>query len=343
MGRSLYPLPGLDLRDFGAKADDATDMSAAVTNALAALDRAVGGIVEIPPGKYYLGASVVIPKDFQEGAQVVIRGYGAQLRTDQAIAMIRRTPANQSEALNTMVGASIVVEGLRGVGSGLAGQTFIQLGATFYSRLIACAAVSCGVGFDLQFCLNARLEQCRANNSETHGFWIRTGTWSGADGFNSQSNHATLANCRTYSKTGAQTGFNIVGCNGVVLDSCITEGGDPVRNVLFDFGGTGVTRHFVVRNLHCENAPSGSHLYIKAQGTVELDGLWYQTGTVLVEWADSAHYTVVRNVPWVASQTPFKCANVNAGAYRFQNVGAGIDCTQAARWVGNAVPASLVQ
>ena len=172
----------------------------------------------------------------------------------------------------------------------------------------------------------------------THGFVVRTGTWTGSDGYNSQSNNAMLANCRNYAAAGSETGFYILGTHGVILDSCIAEGGNPVRNVLFDYNGSGACRHFTVRNLHVENLPTGSHIFISAAGTVDLDGLWYQAGDVLVEWGLGTQWTVVRNVPWIASARPFKCTPSGWGSVTLENVGMGIDCTQASRWVGDVLP-----
>lgn len=322
-------------------ADDTGDAGPAIRAALSALDRDVGGIVELLPGKYFVGSPIEIPHDFRSSATVVIRGYGARLRADGAFPIIRRVPVDQTEALDTMVPTSVVIEGLCGEGSGVAGQTFINLGATFNARIIACHAVGFDIGFDLRFCLNARVESCRATLCKTYGFVARTGDWENADGFNSQSNHTQFVQCRNYASDGMLAGFYILGTNGVVLDHCIAEGHNPVHNVVFDYGGTGVTRHFAVRNLHCENTPTRSHVYIKAAGTVDLDGIWVQTGGPIVEWGLAQHFTYVRNIPWIATERPFECADAGAGFTVFENVGLGIDCTQAGRWVGDRVPSNL--
>ena len=69
MGKSLYPLPGIDLRDYGAKADDATSAAVAIQNALAQMPVS-GGVLDIPPGKYYVPATIELPHALEDGARL---------------------------------------------------------------------------------------------------------------------------------------------------------------------------------------------------------------------------------------------------------------------------------
>jgi len=323
------------------KADDATDAEPALSAALDVLDRAVGGIVDIPPGKYYVARPVVIPSDFAVGACVVIRGFGAQIRTDQNIPIISRVPPDQATALNQMVGLVPVVEGVQFKGSGLSGQVGLSFGPSYGARVTGCRFVSLGTGIDLQFALNARVEGCLATNCTQYGFVARYGTWTGATNFNSQSNHTTFANCRVYNADATRAGFYVLGSSGVVLDSCISEGSNPEYNVKFDCDGSTVTKTFFVRNLHVENSPTRAHVYVNAAQVVDIDGVFYQSGNVLVELGNDQHWLTLKNVPWIpaSSVTPFKAINTG-GRHHFENVGART-WTDASNWVGGIVPSAL--
>jgi hypothetical protein len=59
-----------DITDFGARGDGATPAEGAINQALAAASRAGGGVVWFPPGRYLLGAKVVVDR------QVTLLGAG---------------------------------------------------------------------------------------------------------------------------------------------------------------------------------------------------------------------------------------------------------------------------
>lgn len=65
----------ISARDFGAVPDDEADDSAALQSAIAALEaRPDGGVLFIPPGKYFLDRPIIV-----KGDGIVLRGAGAKL------------------------------------------------------------------------------------------------------------------------------------------------------------------------------------------------------------------------------------------------------------------------
>src|SRR6266852_3797993 len=62
---TIYPYPNqpwdLDVRDWGAKGDGATDDTLAIQAALDAADSYGGGIVFLSPGTYLISATVKLP------------------------------------------------------------------------------------------------------------------------------------------------------------------------------------------------------------------------------------------------------------------------------------------
>jgi len=58
---SAYPLPSLNVYDFGAKGDEVSDDTAAFQAALDAAGNQGGGTVVVPPGKFLFKGTLVMP------------------------------------------------------------------------------------------------------------------------------------------------------------------------------------------------------------------------------------------------------------------------------------------
>ncbi|MCB0781862.1 MAG: hypothetical protein KDC03_20440 [Flavobacteriales bacterium] len=144
----------------------------------------------------------------------------------------------------------------------------------------------------LEFCLRTKVEQVKAENPFGIGFYIGVGSWPGASGTRSQSNHTVLDLCEVYCHERTSVGYFIDNSNGVVLDNCVSEGGPSEFSVFFTAAGerdadwrepdvarNPVVKQFTVRNLHIEHPVRQANVYVNApaQCVVELDKVYFNT------------------------------------------------------------------
>lgn len=274
----------LDVKAFGAVGDNVTDDSAAIQSALNSftlIGTGLNGTLLFPPGQYKIVTGLVLPHAV--GGMISILGYGAQLITSESIKILsRERPVDNGEAIN-LTKQLIHIEGLEFFG----GTVGLEMSATFGLSLTNIRVEDSTTGIDLIFCLGTVLINCFQTNCVTDGFVARTGVgeWTGATSSNSQSNHTKFIGCRSFAIAGQQTQFKILGCSGIHILDCITEGANTVDAIKFDDEGSTVVRTFIVENLHSENQPSNSVIAIKlGSGLAIVKSIYHQIGgTILVD------------------------------------------------------------
>ena len=336
---------------YGAKNDGTGDNGPAFTAAAQSLSATKGGTIVVPPGTYNFTNSWDLSQ-FAEGSIVTIEMSGATLKTTQPIAILKRVPADQSTALNVMVGAIFRIHGGLFQGNRTAGQIGIQLDATYGSVVDGVYLQNFDVGFDGAFDLMMKIENSRAYGNLTTAFKIESGvgSWSGATVNNSQSNDTTIENVRDAVDTGATSTFMILASDGVTIRNCISEGGNPTSNIYFDDQNSTTVKLFTVDNFHNENSPANAIITMRGRGTgtYTINQVFSQTAdTLLDNNGMGVSRFVIKNIPWVPFTTAFKLSAGTGGVYgtswHFENWGDGVsDITSSSLWQNGNVPNDLV-
>jgi hypothetical protein len=225
---------------------------------------------------YTISRNIELPKFTTGGRKIyVINGNGAVLQAqNDSIIIFNRIPSNQKEALDRMISARFIIQGLSFTG----GAKGINMGATLGTAIEQCnfnnqreAAV------DIQFGLQTKISHCYATNCYTDSFILRTGEDWGGNANNSQSNHSVIESCRVYARKGAKTGYKVLGSGGVVLRDIISEGSHEIEYAVYVGRLKSTTvRLFKMENLHLEHAPFKAAIFIHMTGIARIDGIFYQ-------------------------------------------------------------------
>lgn len=331
----------LDVKAFGAVGDGATDDSAAIQAALdsfVVISGGQSGILLFPPGRYIVDTGLILPKAINGFISII--GYGAQLRTTQPIKLLsRERPVDNDEAV-TLTKQRIHIEGLEFFG----GDVGLEMSATFGLSIKNIRTESNGIGVDLLFCLGTVLINCYCTNNVTDGFVARTGVgeWTGANSVNSQSNHTKFIGCRSFASTGQITQFKILGCSGIHMQDCITEGANTTDAIKFDDEASSVVRTFVIENLHSENTPTNSVMAVKlGSGVATLKNIYHQTGgTILVDATGSGNAAKIalENLAGVPSTVTLKREALTSPIWYMSWRGrVDIDWRDTSAWAGGLV------
>ncbi|HET9690994.1 MAG TPA: glycosyl hydrolase family 28-related protein [Acidimicrobiales bacterium] len=138
------PIPWLNVKDFGALGDGATDDTAAITAAITACVAAGGGLVMVPAGVYVCNNATPSPI-FGSSGTVTIRGAGKD------VTLLKATTATINSVLNLQ--GNVSVEDLTIDGGGVAVNALAitvpngQTAARAAVRRARCGNVSTTVGF----------------------------------------------------------------------------------------------------------------------------------------------------------------------------------------------------
>lgn len=334
----------LNVKAFGAVGDGVADDTAAIQATYDAIPP-FGAHVFFPPGVYQVSDDLVLPKFGINFVRVDISGYGARIRTGEAINVLTNpVPTDNSDALSS-VNVIYSIRGLviEGAPTTLTG---IKIHATFGLSLVDVEVQNCIVGYDLLFCLNANLQNCYATNNEQKSFVARTGVgeWAGASGSNSQSNHTTFESCRSFARLGQVSQFEINSCSGCALRNCITEGNNPADAIVMDDAGTTVVKTFFIENHHAENTPTNSYFKLRmVAGAVFVNQFFVQIGEALLVDASGTSTSVSVNylsVPFLPPGIKIKAGSSNAPRWYFYGRGqTDIDLADPSNWEGGVVGA----
>jgi hypothetical protein len=323
------------------------DCGPAFARAAAALDIRHGGRIVVPPGSYNFDTTFDIPK-FAGSAVVEFSMVGATLKTTKPIAIFRRLPADQAEAMR-MVGAVFLFTGGRFLGTGEPGQIGLELAASYASIIRATQFENLDVGFDGAFNLGLRLENVRTTANRTIDLRVQggRGKWPGASRFNSASNHTTFEGVRVYSAKDAFANIAVLGSSGVSIRNSIIEGNDPVHGIYFDNEGA-IVHAFTVENVHSESTPRNAVITLrgaKVGGVMRVSNVFLQTAHTLLDVRELASSRItIESIPYVAPlKSAFKLDPISpmakGGTWRFVDWPG--DARDARWWPGGVVPANL--
>lgn len=299
--------------------------------------------IEITNDLIELTSPLILPKTLNASSKrLIINGNGATIRPASGAtmpALILRQPANQTEALNVMQSHSFHFNDLMLDGRGTA-DIGIDLAATYGSSVRNCSFKSLKTGLHLRFCLMTRVTNCLTNAISGTAFISDTGNWTGASNSNSQSNHSRFEQCRVFNAQGAYAAFAMYAASGMVMDQCISEGGNPNYHVFFDSKGSTVVKDFVMRSSHLESVATIAGIKLRlAGGYATIDGLYSQYDMILIDAESAVGYPhlYVKNVPWLTGGTQFKTTG-NAVVWSFEETYQPDQVWNTTRWVGGVVP-----
>jgi hypothetical protein len=346
---SAEPATAVDVTRFGARPDGKGDSGPAFARAAAELNLRVGGRILVPPGVYNFDTTFDIPK-FTISAVVEFEMVGATLKTTKPIAIFRRLPADQNEAMQ-MLGAVFLLTGGRFAGTGLPGQIGLEFATTYSSIIRATQFELLDIGFDGYFNLGLRFENVRTTLNRTIDLRIQSGRdkWLGADKYNSASNHTTFEGVRIYSGPATLANIAVLGASGVSIRNSIIEGHDPVNGIYFDNEGA-IVHTFIVENLHSESTPENAIITLKGTkpgGVHRISTVFFQTAHTLLDARElSASRISIEDIPYVAPlKSAFKLDPTSpmarSGSWRFVDWPAS--AKDARWWSGGIVPENLTQ
>lgn len=204
-------------------------------------------------GKYKTFQDILIDKDHMnlvvDSKRATIEGFGIK----------RVKPADNNEALNTMVAAQYHFDGLT-----LKGGVF-EPGPSYGSTFTNMRFEGANSLFKLQFSLGAKVTNPYFINC-TKGLLIDFGDWTGANNFNSQSNHTQVLGGRFYGHTTSEVGIGVYAASGCSVKDFIIEGHSVKTGIDWDAKGSSVVKDFSIENVHYE-CPNGGDQFIKLRMT----------------------------------------------------------------------------
>lgn len=204
-------------------------------------------------GRYKTFQDIMIDKDHMnivvDSKRAVIEGFGIK----------RVKPLNNDEALNTMVAAQYHFDGLT-----LKGGVF-EPGPSYGSTFTNLRFEGANSLFKLQFSLGAKVNNPHFINC-TKGLLIDFGDWTGANNFNSQSNHTQVNGGRFYGHSTSEIGIGVYAASGCSVKDFIIEGHSVKTGIDWDAKGSSVVKDFSIENVHYE-CPNGGDQFIKLRMT----------------------------------------------------------------------------
>lgn len=346
----------ISILDFGGKNDGTGDNGPACIAALSSMNLTVGGKLIFPAGTYNFNTSCTVPA-FKEPAVVAFEMYGAKLTTSNAITIINRLPTDQTNA-DLLVGAEFHFMGGVFIGTQLANQKGIFLGASYNSTIVNTEFDDLDYGVQFAFSLNGYAQSVRGFLNLTCTICIESGlnNWTSGSQYNSASNMFHINSFRDYESSGQVSSIRILGSDQVNVSNSIFEGYSPQYNIYYDDQGSPTVKYLTLYNVHQEVAASkavvgmtgsgGGHytfdkVFISSTPTfldVTIPSSGYASGL------GTSSFNIVDFVnPGGISGTAFKIntANQFGGAFYFRNFGQGtIDISTAGYW--SLVPFGLL-
>jgi len=181
-------------------------------------------------------------------------------RTGAPLRIFDKYPANQAEANGLQLDYSYTFENATFYGNNSALETdcAIRLGGTSGSRFKNLNFEQCGIGTDLQFCLQVKMEDCESTDHGKYGVALRDGLWNGAGADIAQSNNNMILGFRSYAGTGkaAEAAIYLNGNRNTYINNAGFEGDSgSVHQIFYDYNGaTTVKNLLILENIDFENA-----------------------------------------------------------------------------------------
>lgn len=181
-------------------------------------------------------------------------------RTGAPLRIFDKYPANQAEANGLQLDYSYTFENATFYGNNSALETdcAIRLGGTSGSRFKNLNFEQCGIGTDLQFCLQVKMEDCESTDHGKYGVALRDGLWNGAGANIAQSNNNMILGFRSYAGTGkaAEAAIYLNGNRNTYINNAGFEGDSgSVHQIFYDYNGaTTVKNLLILENIDFENA-----------------------------------------------------------------------------------------
>ena len=162
----------------------------------------------------------------------------------------------------------------------LEGDRAIDLRATIGSVVerVKCKSQNL-TAINLEWAMHTSVRDVEVVHPDSIGVYVGIGSWGGASATNSQSNKTILSQVRAYIGKPTASAFVVDNCEGVIIESCTSEGGDALHDIFFtasnarhydgktepEMARNSTVKHFTVRNFHIEGhwAKSGS-IYFNA-------------------------------------------------------------------------------
>lgn len=288
--------------------------------------------VNFAPRKYYQENWIVfLPRYLNQAgpvdrAQFKITGNGTWINSSATYGW-DHYPSTQTEAAS-WANNGFIISGFTWE-STTAQAACIRLCATYKSHISDMTFKSAQKGLVLEWSMGCLIENTEGNNTQIADIWISTGTWSGADYQNSQSNAVTVNQHRSFGS--GDYGIYIYECSNVRLNDITIEGGTlghSFQGIHFDSNGSSLVKDFKCTNIYGEGYYGGAAIYISMgqNGIAEIDWIYFR-GTDIVVWfksnTDSYPQLNMRNVVWWDSpfrmrSEPFAISHTN-NCWAFEN------------------------
>jgi hypothetical protein len=287
-------------------------------------------------GNYKISNTLIIDADHFDLVIYGNRSKITAINNTFTTLVARRKPVDNSEALNVHTNAMWSIDGLTFVG--YSNQIGLEPGPSYGSTFTNLKFDGLKLGLALRFALASYVHNCYFINCLT-GLYVGIGDWSGANNFNSQSNHTTINKVRCYMPAAGITGIEVKGCSGVSVEHCIIEGFTVVNGIDFDGLGSTVVKDFTVKNVHFECINGATNAFIKFRilgGTLTIDKAFGQYASIFLDASCSSGlgFVEVSNIPWWVSLNGkfFRTSNISQH-YRYNEAFRGVSSSM---WDGIA-------
>ena len=225
--------------------------------------------ITTPGGRGYCpNQSIILPADqtaislYRRSLKFIFDFAGSVMynRTGTNIRMIDKYPTDQADANSFRLDYSYkFVDGsFFGNGSNNAADCAIRLGGTSGSSFQNINFESCGIGADLQFCLQLSIKDCEVTDHGLYGVALRDGLWSGAGANIAQSNNNVIEQFRSYAGAGktSTAAIYLNGNRNTKISTAGFEGANgSVHHIFYDYNGaTTVKNLLILENIDFEAA-----------------------------------------------------------------------------------------
>jgi len=282
-GFRRIPRGTLNVIDFGATGDGATDDAPAINRVMRMLENGFSNHVYFPKPKvaYRINSAITLPDGVASGnteERCIIEGDSAIVELNYDGPAFLRTVANNTDA-NTTIGRLVpIISGFDIEATSVtSNKVGFEIGATYGCVIRNCKVTQCDVGYRLTFGLNGLIEECYATNCPGDSFVFRSanGIWTGATTSNSSSNASRFSQCRAFKSDAATAiGFKVLASDGVAIENCISEGSAGLTDYHFDCENSTVVKRFRMTNIWCETPNIRTNILLKPRdGACIVDGV----------------------------------------------------------------------